>query len=197
MWAPATSHRKNNKPYVDIPRTNQTVVNDIQKHAEKQDNQKTNNTLLPSIRRVSYTYASGSQTKSNTRNARIQRPLSRSEKNKVEAQLRKFKSSSNKNNHVLDCNANVKNVALSKNSENVCLSCNECLFSANNDACVVKYLNDVKKHKKAKSVIQKEKIQWKPSGKVFTTVRHRWKPTGRIFCMEGTMCPILKSLLPL
>ncbi|GJV57100.1 integrase, catalytic region, zinc finger, CCHC-type containing protein [Tanacetum coccineum] len=95
------------------------------------------------IERVSYTNASGSCPKSNTRNDRIQRPSSRSEKNKVEAQHRKLKSSTNKNNHVLDCNVDIKNVALSLNFENVCLSCNECLSSTNHDACVVKYLNDI------------------------------------------------------
>ncbi|GJZ71485.1 retrovirus-related pol polyprotein from transposon TNT 1-94 [Tanacetum coccineum] len=108
---------------------------------------------------VSYTNASGSQPKSNTRKDRIQRPSSRSEKNKVEAQHRMFKSSSNKNNHVLDCNVNV---ALSKNYENICLSCNECLFSANHDACVVKYLKDVNK-------------------------RLRWKPTRRMFNIDGNI----------
>ncbi|GJW99253.1 hypothetical protein Tco_0181061 [Tanacetum coccineum] len=68
----ATSHRNNNKPYVDTSRTKQIVINDIQKQAVKQNTQKTNSTLLPSIGRVSYTYASGSQPKSNTRNDRIQ-----------------------------------------------------------------------------------------------------------------------------
>ncbi|GJV34673.1 retrovirus-related pol polyprotein from transposon TNT 1-94 [Tanacetum coccineum] len=163
-WAPATSTRKNNKPYVDISRTNKTVVNNTQKHASK----------------------------SNTMNDRIHRPSSRSQKNKVEAQLRKFKSSSNKNNHVSDCNANVKNVALSSSSENVCLSCNECLFFVNHDACVVNYLKDVQNRKKAKSVKQKEKIQWKPTGRVFTTVGHRWIPIGRTFSMAGTKCLLTK-----
>ncbi|GJX86721.1 hypothetical protein Tco_0337495 [Tanacetum coccineum] len=109
--------------------------------------------------RVSYTYARGSHPKSYTMNDRIQRPSSRSQKNKVEAQLRKFKSSSNKNSHISNCNANVKNVALSTNSTNVCLSCNECLFSANHDACVVNYLNNVQKRKMAKSSKQKEKFE--------------------------------------
>ncbi|GJU83530.1 retrovirus-related pol polyprotein from transposon TNT 1-94 [Tanacetum coccineum] len=83
------------------------------------------------------------------------------------------------------CNANVNNVALSKNSDTIFISCNECLFSANHDACVVKYLKDVQKCKKAKSVKQKEKKQWKPTGRVFTSVGLRWKPTGRMFNMEG------------
>ncbi|GJW71532.1 retrovirus-related pol polyprotein from transposon TNT 1-94 [Tanacetum coccineum] len=109
--------------------------------------------MLPSTRRVSSTDASGSKSRSNTKNDRIQRPSSRSKKNKVEAQLKKSKFSLNKNNHVSDCNANIKN-----NSANVCLSCNECLFSANHDACVLKYLKDVHKRKKAKSVKQKENL---------------------------------------
>ncbi|GJT12428.1 retrovirus-related pol polyprotein from transposon TNT 1-94 [Tanacetum coccineum] len=111
-----------------------------------------------------------SQPRSNTKNDRIQRPLSRSVKNKVEVQPRKYKSISNKNNHVSYCNANVKNVALTSNSKNVCLSCNECLFFTNHDACVVNYPKDVQKHKMAKSVKQKEKIEWKPTGRIFNTI---------------------------
>ncbi|GKC01942.1 retrovirus-related pol polyprotein from transposon TNT 1-94 [Tanacetum coccineum] len=87
--------------------------------------------MFPSTGRVSSTNASGSKPMSNTKNNRIQRTSSKSKKNKLEAQPRKTKSSLNKNNHVSDYNANVKNVALSKNSANVCLSCNECLFFAN------------------------------------------------------------------
>ncbi|GJR38661.1 retrovirus-related pol polyprotein from transposon TNT 1-94 [Tanacetum coccineum] len=119
---------------------------------------------------VSYTDARGSKPRSNTKNDRIQQPSSRSQKNKVEAQPRKFKSSSNKNNHVSACNANIKNVSLSKNFTNVCVSCNECLFSANYDACVVKYLKDVQKRKKGKPITQKEKIRWKSTRRVFKTV---------------------------
>ncbi|GKA46487.1 hypothetical protein Tco_0739370 [Tanacetum coccineum] len=69
--------------------------------------------------------ASSSKPKSNTKNDRILQPSSRSKKNKIEAHHRKFKSSANKNNHVSDCNSNVKNVALSKNSDIIFLSCNE------------------------------------------------------------------------
>ncbi|GJV52796.1 hypothetical protein Tco_1448537 [Tanacetum coccineum] len=60
-------------------------------------------------RRVSSTNASRSNPRSNTKNDKILQPSSRSMKNKVEAHHRKFKSSANKNNHVSDCNANVKN----------------------------------------------------------------------------------------
>ncbi|GJY31316.1 integrase, catalytic region, zinc finger, CCHC-type containing protein [Tanacetum coccineum] len=160
-WALATSHKKNNKPYVDASRSKQTKVNNTKKHAVKQNTQKTDNTMLPFTGRVSYTDASGSKPKSNTRNDKIPRPSRRSKKNKVDVQPRKSKSSSNKNNHISDFKANIKNVALSKSYANVCLSCNECLFSENHDACVVKYLKAVQKRKKAKPVTQKEKIQRK------------------------------------
>ncbi|GJU64588.1 retrovirus-related pol polyprotein from transposon TNT 1-94 [Tanacetum coccineum] len=60
--------------------------------------------------RVSSTNASGSKPRSNTKNDRIPQPSSISMKNKVKAYHRKFKSSANKNNHVSNCNANVKNI---------------------------------------------------------------------------------------
>ncbi|GKF42911.1 hypothetical protein Tco_0126253, partial [Tanacetum coccineum] len=98
-WAPATCHRKNNKPYVDAFRTKQTIKSITQKHAVKQNTQKTRNNMLPSTGRVSSTNASGSKPKSNTKNDKIPQPSSRSMKNKVEAHHMKFKSSANKNNH--------------------------------------------------------------------------------------------------
>ncbi|GJU77375.1 hypothetical protein Tco_1274445, partial [Tanacetum coccineum] len=157
-WAPTKSHRKNNKPYVYASRTKQTIETITKEHAVKQNTRKTDNTMLPSTGRVSSTNASGSKPRSNTKNDTILQPSSRSMKNKVEAQHRKFKSSANKNNHVADCNANVRNVALSKNSNTICLSCNEYLFSANHDACVVQYLRKMQKCKVAKSAKQKAKI---------------------------------------
>ncbi|GJZ38751.1 hypothetical protein Tco_0585314 [Tanacetum coccineum] len=99
-WAPATSHRKNNKPYVDASKTKKTIETITKEHAVKQNTRKTDNTMLPSTGRVSSTNASGSKPRSNTKNDRISQPSSRSMKNKVEAHYRKFKSSANKNNHV-------------------------------------------------------------------------------------------------
>ncbi|GJV76766.1 retrovirus-related pol polyprotein from transposon TNT 1-94 [Tanacetum coccineum] len=116
-WAPAISHEKNNKPYVDASRSKKIVVKDNKKHATKKNTQKTHNTMLPSTRRVSYTNASGPKLKRNTNNE----------------------------------------------SDTICLSCNECLFSANHDACVVKYLNDVQKRKLVKSAKQKVNKEWKPT----------------------------------
>ncbi|GKF73780.1 hypothetical protein Tco_0220112, partial [Tanacetum coccineum] len=70
-WAPTTSHKKNNKPYVDASRTKQTIETIIQKHAVKQNTRKTDNTMLPSTGRVSSTNASRSKPKRNTKNDRI------------------------------------------------------------------------------------------------------------------------------
>ncbi|GJS80985.1 hypothetical protein Tco_0747526 [Tanacetum coccineum] len=110
------------------------------------------------------------KSKSNTKNDRISQPPSRSMKNKVKARHRKFKSSSNKTNNVSDCNANVRNVALSKNSDTICLSFNECLFSANHDAYVVQYLKKMQKRKVAKSAKLKVKREYKPTRRIFKTV---------------------------
>ncbi|GKA49114.1 retrotransposon protein, putative, unclassified [Tanacetum coccineum] len=126
-WAPATSHKKNNKPYVDASRTKQTIETITKEHAVKQNTRKTDNTMLPSTGRVSSTNASGSKPKINTKNDKISQPSSRIMMNKIEAHHKKFKSSANKKNHVSDCNANVKSVTLSKNSDTICLSYNECL----------------------------------------------------------------------
>ncbi|GKB87438.1 retrovirus-related pol polyprotein from transposon TNT 1-94 [Tanacetum coccineum] len=145
--------------------------------------------MFPFTRRVSSTNASGSKPRSNTKNDRIPQPSSRSKKNKVEAHHRKFKSSANKNNHVSDCNAIVKNVALSKNSDTICLSCNECLFSANYDACIVQYFKKMQKHKVAKSAKQKVKSERKPTGQIFKIVGLKWIPTGRTFNLVGKSCP--------
>ncbi|GJV65752.1 retrovirus-related pol polyprotein from transposon TNT 1-94 [Tanacetum coccineum] len=109
-WAPTMSHKKNNKPYLDASRTKQTIETITQKQAVKQNTRKTNHTMLPSTRRVSSINASGSKPRSNTKNDWIQQTSSRSKKNKIEARHRKFKSIANKNNHVSDCNANVKNI---------------------------------------------------------------------------------------
>ncbi|GKA06999.1 retrovirus-related pol polyprotein from transposon TNT 1-94 [Tanacetum coccineum] len=72
-WAPATSHKKNNKPYVDASRTKQTIGTITQKHAVKQNTQKTDNTMFPLTRIVSSTNGSGSKPRSNTKNDMIHR----------------------------------------------------------------------------------------------------------------------------
>ncbi|GKE29880.1 hypothetical protein Tco_1445264 [Tanacetum coccineum] len=87
-----------------------------------------------------------------------------------------------------------KHSMLNANSKLVCATCNECMFDAIHDLCVLDYLNDVSvrvKHKSAKpkSVKSKKKKVWKPTGKVFNDVGYRWKPTGRTFTIDGNAWP--------
>ncbi|GJY51386.1 hypothetical protein Tco_0442233 [Tanacetum coccineum] len=145
-----------------------------------------------SSRVIPSTSASGSQSKNNTRKNRITTAASSNKKNKtVEVNPRKVMSSSNKRNHVSMCNANVKHAVKDANSKFVCSACNGCLFYANHDKCVFTYINDVNKRVKFKSGKSK-KMEWKPTGKVFTSVGHRWLPTERTFTINGTKCPLTR-----
>ncbi|GJZ65343.1 hypothetical protein Tco_0622039, partial [Tanacetum coccineum] len=138
------------------------------------------------------TNATGSKPKKNTTNNRIPRPSSSNLKHKnVEVHPRNVKSSLNKKNRVSVYNANVKHAVLNANSEFVCSTCNECLFDANLDMCVVDYLNDVNARARAKSNCIKKK-EWKPTGKVFTVVGHGWLPIGRIFTIVENKCPLTR-----
>ncbi|GJX92040.1 hypothetical protein Tco_0345366 [Tanacetum coccineum] len=103
--------------------------------------------------RNSSTSTSGSQSKSNTRKNRITQATNSNKKNKtVEVHPRSVMSSLNKKNRVSMCNANTKHAVIDANSKFVCSTCNECVFSANHDKCVVAYLNDVNSNVKSKSV---------------------------------------------
>ncbi|GKA52288.1 hypothetical protein Tco_0745484 [Tanacetum coccineum] len=138
------------------------------------------------------TIASGSQSKNNTRKNMIMPAASSNKKNKaIEVHPRKVMSSLNKMNRVSLCNANCKHVVKDANSKFVGSTCNGCLFSANHDQCVVTYTNDVNKRVKSKSSKSK-KMEWKPTGKVFTSVGHRWLPTSRNFTIIGNQCPLTR-----
>ncbi|GJS47856.1 retrovirus-related pol polyprotein from transposon TNT 1-94 [Tanacetum coccineum] len=126
-------------------------------------------TLKPS------TSASGSQPSGNTKNDRISRPPSNNEKNKVEAHPRKVKSSLNKKNYDPKnvCNEHVKlSVKHSvKDAKTICSICNERLFDANHDLCLINHVNVCANPTSKK--IKKRKV-WKPTGKLFTSVGYRW-----------------------
>ncbi|GJT66646.1 ribonuclease H-like domain-containing protein [Tanacetum coccineum] len=140
------------------------------------------------LRVRSSTSASGSQSKGNTRKNRITPAAISNNTNKtVEVHPRKVMSSSNKKNHVSMCNANSKHAIKDVNSKFVCSTCNGCLFSSNHDKCVVAYIIDVNERAKSKSG-KSTKMEWKPTGKVFTSIGHRWLPTGRTFTINGTKC---------
>ncbi|GKE31272.1 integrase, catalytic region, zinc finger, CCHC-type containing protein, partial [Tanacetum coccineum] len=81
---------------------------------------------------------------------------------------------------------------LKANSKSVCKTCDECLFNACHDLCVVGYLNIVNKHAKSRSAKSNKKQEWKPTDHVFTTVGHKWIPTRRTFTIDGNKCPLTR-----
>ncbi|GJW72651.1 hypothetical protein Tco_0129568 [Tanacetum coccineum] len=91
----------------------------------------TNRPLLSSTRVNPYTSASGSKPLGNTKNDRISRTPTSNEKNKVDVQSRKVKSTLNKRNSDSKnvCNEHVKHLV--KGAKALCSVCNECLFDAN------------------------------------------------------------------
>ncbi|GJV49471.1 retrovirus-related pol polyprotein from transposon TNT 1-94 [Tanacetum coccineum] len=97
------------------------------------------------VRMKSSTSASRSQPSGNFKNNRISQTTSSNIKNKVEDHPRSVKSSSNKKNRVSEpiCNANVTHSMLNVNSELICATCNECMFDAIHDLCVLDFVNDV------------------------------------------------------
>ncbi|GKE72710.1 hypothetical protein Tco_1534751 [Tanacetum coccineum] len=99
------------------------------------------------------TSASGSKLSGNIKNDRIPRTPSSNEKNKVEVQSRKVKSSLNKKNSDSKnvCNEHVKHPA--KGAKALCYVCNECLFDANHVMCLIDHVNSMNVH--AKSVSNK------------------------------------------
>nr|GEW53395.1 retrovirus-related Pol polyprotein from transposon TNT 1-94 [Tanacetum cinerariifolium] len=106
---------------------------------------KTKDTNKPLLPVISSTSASGSKPPGNTKKNRISRPTSSNKKNKVEDHIRSVKPSLNKKNHVSEpvCNANVKHSILNANFELICATCNECMFDAIIDLCVLDYVNNV------------------------------------------------------
>ncbi|GJX53944.1 hypothetical protein Tco_0282313 [Tanacetum coccineum] len=106
----------------------------------------------------------------------------------------------------------IKTVPISEHSRNsrnfsdskhfVCSTCQKCVFNANHDTCVKKFLNEVNSRVKIptghrflikKTSVVHEKIMtprsclsWKPTGRIFKTVGLRWVPTRKIFTSSTT-----------
>ncbi|GKF28964.1 hypothetical protein Tco_0095306 [Tanacetum coccineum] len=147
------------------------------------------------------------QPKSNTKNDRVLLAYkSRCIKNKqveVEEHHRNLMLSKNKKHMSSECN-NVKLAIQNDKSEIMCAMCKQCLIIANQDACVLNYVNSMncrkmnrkenvsntknqKKQKpqvwKPKKVGSKERLASpKPSKPRFLL---RWSPTSRIFDFKG------------
>ncbi|GJX25843.1 retrovirus-related pol polyprotein from transposon TNT 1-94 [Tanacetum coccineum] len=145
---------------------------------------------------VSKTCPSLTKPSGNKKNNRISQLSCSNKTNKVEDQSRSVMSRKNKKNHVVKtkCNAHVMQSMLNANSKSVYAICNECLFDANHDKCVLDYVHDVNVLSKSKNDKRKNKIRkvWKPTGKVFTEIGYSWKPTERIFTIVGNRCPLTR-----
>ncbi|GKA32347.1 hypothetical protein Tco_0718714, partial [Tanacetum coccineum] len=139
----------------------------------------TNRPLLSSIEVKPSTSASGSKPLGNTKNDRIPRTPSSNEKNKVEVQSRKVKTSLNKKNSASKnvCNEHVKHSV--KGAKALCFICNECLFDANHAMCLIDHVNSMNVRAKSASKKNKKKEEWKPTGKMFNSIGYKWIPTGR------------------
>ncbi|GJY81928.1 hypothetical protein Tco_0494679 [Tanacetum coccineum] len=152
----------------------------------------TNRPLLSSTGVDPSTSASGSKPLGNTKNDRIPRTPSSNEKNKVEVQSRKVKSSLNKRNSNSKnvCNEHVKHPV--KGAKALCSICNECLFDANYAMCLIDHVNSMNVRAKSASKKNKKRKEWKPTRKVFNSVGYKWKPTGRTFTLVGNACPLTR-----
>ncbi|GKE82050.1 hypothetical protein Tco_1552050, partial [Tanacetum coccineum] len=152
----------------------------------------TNIPLLSSTGVNPSTSASGSKPSGNTKNDRILQTPSSNEKNNVEVQSRKVKSSLNKWNSDSKnvCNEHVKHPV--KGAQALCPVCNECLFNANHAMCLIDHVNSMNVRAKSTSKKNKKRKEWKPTGKVFNSVRYKWKPTRRTFTLVGNACPLTR-----
>nr|GEV90488.1 acyl-CoA N-acyltransferases (NAT) superfamily protein [Tanacetum cinerariifolium] len=171
-----------------------TSSNNIPKHTDSLKTKDSNKHLLTSIGVNPTTSASRSMPLGNTKNNRIMRTPHSNQKNKIEDEPRKVKSSLNKTNSISEPISNllVKHSVRNTKFESICATCNKCLFDANHDMCRVDYVNDVNVRLKSKSKKNKKSKAWKPTGKVFIDVGYKWKPTGRFFTIVG----LLPNIIP-
>ncbi|GJU37941.1 hypothetical protein Tco_1186295 [Tanacetum coccineum] len=152
----------------------------------------TNRPLLSSTGVNPSTSASGSKPSGNTKNDRILQTPSSNEKNKVEVQSKKVKSNLNKMNHVSKnvCNKHVKHPI--KGAKALYSVCNACLFDANHAMCLINHVNSMNVRAKYDSKKNKKRKEWKPTSKVFNSVRYKWKPTGRTVTLVGNACTLTR-----
>ncbi|GKE81403.1 hypothetical protein Tco_1551403, partial [Tanacetum coccineum] len=104
-----------------------------------------NKPMLSSIGVKPSTSASGSQPSGNTKKDKIRQTPSSTQKNKVEAQPRKVKSSLKNKDCVVESKgtAHVQHSKLNTNFELKYVKCNGCMLYANHDLCVLDFINNV------------------------------------------------------
>ncbi|GKB38815.1 hypothetical protein Tco_0883757, partial [Tanacetum coccineum] len=132
--------------YIKYTQENANILRELVKHAralrpldsdlaDSHKTQDSNKHVLPSTGMKSSASASKSQPSGNTKKNRISQTTSSNQKNKVEV-------------HPMS----------------ICTTCNECMFDAIHDLCVLDFVNDVNVRSKSNSFKRsKKKTTWKPT----------------------------------
>ncbi|GJZ68239.1 hypothetical protein Tco_0631479 [Tanacetum coccineum] len=67
------------------------------------------------------------------------------------------------------------------------------MFDVRHELCFLEFISDINASSKSKSIKKaKKKEEWKPTGKVFTTIGYNWRPTERTFTLVGNACPLTR-----
>ncbi|GJT63190.1 retrovirus-related pol polyprotein from transposon TNT 1-94 [Tanacetum coccineum] len=172
-----------------------TSSSNIQEQVNTPKTQDSNKPLLPFTGLIASTSANRSKPTVNTKNNRISRPSSSKMQNKVEEQVRKVKSRSNKKNRVSKSVSStpIEQSMLNANSEFICVSCNGHMFDEIYNECVLDFIQNVNVCAKSKSSNRKNQQKiWQPTSKVFTDIGYRWKPIRRTFTIDGNICPLTR-----
>ncbi|GKD83574.1 retrovirus-related pol polyprotein from transposon TNT 1-94, partial [Tanacetum coccineum] len=173
-------------------RTNLTTVSQPHVITKKKVNSDSNGLSSTGVNNTTKTRRP--QPRSNTKNDRVTYvSKSSSSKNKeieVEEHHRNLLLSKKMKHMSSECN-NVKLAIWNDKSKAVCAMCKQCLITANHDACVLNYVNDINS-----SGNQQEPKVWKPknigSKEILSSPKPRkprtylrWSPTDRIFDLIG------------
>ncbi|GKD33679.1 hypothetical protein Tco_1249188 [Tanacetum coccineum] len=168
------NERDNKAPSTPVTRKKQVTFSDrsetsssnAQKHEVHQKVQQTNIPVIPSTRVNTSTEASGSKTRSNTKENRIL-PAKTENKKKVEDHLRTNKSVWTKVNRV-DSSISSKRVVINSNSESV--------NSASDGMCVVNVLNSVNATPTLRIVLHKGKL----TDNSLNKTKQIWQPKSKL-----------------
>nr|GEV86037.1 hypothetical protein [Tanacetum cinerariifolium] len=193
------------KKQVTVSKPSDTSDSTTHQHVVIVKSQKTNVPVPPSTGVNSCPNASGSQPKSHVKSNRIS-PAKGINKLPVEDQPRINKSHLRTWNRV-DSSSHLKHTVINSNLDSICQTCNKFLTSSNHDMCVATCLQSVVATpstchnctyvRKVKQVWKPKPIrqEWKPTGKVLTTIGHQWRPIGRILTL-GKQCPLTRFTPP-
>ncbi|GJS34997.1 hypothetical protein Tco_0533379 [Tanacetum coccineum] len=160
--------------------SNDTVHNHYLEEAKKKTQESGRNSrpsVMPSARSQSTTNGSKPKPRSNTQTSR-----------NCPASKNSFVTT--KTMPIAEHSRNSRNFSDSKHF--VCSTCQKCVFNANHDTCVMKFLNDINSRAKVPSnkttnrnkPIEQTSVAKKPERQI--TKGQRWVPTGKIFTSSTT-----------